>query len=147
MDILINQGAKFILQTYGICSRIFWLFCLFGLIWYWYLSPLVSKHCFCSCPVGSSIFLFFRFLSVMQIGTYFEKALMHSLEVYKISGPGENQTLKDDFDAIQYLVNDKLLSSVRLIMHVLLHHLKLNTAHINTESSNSEKQAHWSRNL
>ncbi|XP_005940169.1 leukocyte surface antigen CD53 isoform X3 [Haplochromis burtoni] len=38
-----------------------------------------------------------------EIGTYFEKDLMHSLEVYKISGPGENQTLKDDFDAIQYL--------------------------------------------
>lgn len=74
----------------------------------------------------------------MQIGTYFEKDLMHSLEIYKISGPGENQILKDDFDAIQYLVNDKLLSSVRLIMHVLPHHLKLNTAHINTESSNSE---------
>lgn len=69
----------------------------------------------------------------MQIGTYFEKDLMYSLEIYKLSGPGENQTLKDDFDAVQYLVNDKLLSSVRLIMHVLPHHLKLNT-----EPSNSE---------
>ncbi|XP_019221162.1 leukocyte surface antigen CD53 isoform X3 [Oreochromis niloticus] len=38
-----------------------------------------------------------------EIGTYFEKDLMYSLEIYKLSGPGENQTLKDDFDAVQYL--------------------------------------------
>ncbi|XP_054466134.1 leukocyte surface antigen CD53-like [Anoplopoma fimbria] len=38
-----------------------------------------------------------------EIDTYFEKDLMQSLEIYRQSSPGSNMTIKDDFDAIQYL--------------------------------------------
>ncbi|XP_019716408.1 leukocyte surface antigen CD53-like isoform X2 [Hippocampus comes] len=37
------------------------------------------------------------------IDTYFEKDLTQSLAVYRQSGPGENQTIKEDFDAVQHL--------------------------------------------
>lgn len=45
-------------------------------------------------------------MSVLQIETYFEKDLMQSLEIYRQSRPGANQTIKDDFDAVQHLVID-----------------------------------------
>ncbi|XP_028313615.1 leukocyte surface antigen CD53-like [Gouania willdenowi] len=38
-----------------------------------------------------------------EINTYFERDLMESLEIYRQSSPGGNQTIKDDFDAVQYL--------------------------------------------
>uniref|UniRef100_A0A3B5LRN9 Tetraspanin n=1 Tax=Xiphophorus couchianus TaxID=32473 RepID=A0A3B5LRN9_9TELE len=44
-----------------------------------------------------------------EIDTYFEKDLTRSLEVYMESGPEGNKTIKKDFDAVQYLVNDKPL--------------------------------------
>ena len=50
----------------------------------------------------------FWFLFV-QIDTYFEKDLTNSLEIYRQSGPEENKNIKDDFDAVQFLVKDKLL--------------------------------------
>ncbi|XP_061905520.1 leukocyte surface antigen CD53-like isoform X1 [Entelurus aequoreus] len=37
------------------------------------------------------------------IDTYFESDLMQSLQVYKQSGPEENQIIKDDFDSVQHL--------------------------------------------
>ncbi|XP_077376846.1 leukocyte surface antigen CD53-like [Festucalex cinctus] len=37
------------------------------------------------------------------IDTYFEKDLTQSLEIYRESGPGENQTIKEDFDAVHHL--------------------------------------------
>uniref|UniRef100_A0A8D0CUU8 Tetraspanin n=1 Tax=Sander lucioperca TaxID=283035 RepID=A0A8D0CUU8_SANLU len=41
-----------------------------------------------------------------EIDTYFEKDLMRSLEIYRQSSPESNTTIKDDFDAVQDLVND-----------------------------------------
>ncbi|XP_008415540.1 leukocyte surface antigen CD53-like isoform X1 [Poecilia reticulata] len=38
-----------------------------------------------------------------EIDTYFEKDLTRSLEVYMESGPEGNKTIKNDFDAVQYL--------------------------------------------
>ncbi|XP_056142384.1 leukocyte surface antigen CD53-like [Lampris incognitus] len=38
-----------------------------------------------------------------EIDTFFEKDLERSLEIYKHSPPNGNQTIKDDFDAVQYL--------------------------------------------
>ncbi|XP_022076306.1 leukocyte surface antigen CD53-like [Acanthochromis polyacanthus] len=37
-----------------------------------------------------------------EIDTYFERDLMRSLEIYRDSSPEGNQTIKDDFDAVQY---------------------------------------------
>lgn len=38
-----------------------------------------------------------------EIDTYFESDLRRSLEIYRDSSPEGNQTIKDDFDAVQYL--------------------------------------------
>lgn len=38
-----------------------------------------------------------------EINSYFERDLMRSLEIYRQSSPSANTTLKDDFDAVQYL--------------------------------------------
>ncbi|XP_061905568.1 leukocyte surface antigen CD53-like isoform X1 [Entelurus aequoreus] len=43
------------------------------------------------------------------IDTYFESDLMQSLQVYKQSGPEENQIIKDDFDSVQHLPGCLLL--------------------------------------
>ncbi|XP_061905524.1 leukocyte surface antigen CD53-like isoform X4 [Entelurus aequoreus] len=40
---------------------------------------------------------------LISIDTYFESDLMQSLQVYKQSGPEENQIIKDDFDSVQHL--------------------------------------------
>ncbi|XP_077457367.1 leukocyte surface antigen CD53-like isoform X2 [Stigmatopora argus] len=37
------------------------------------------------------------------IDTFFEKDLSQSLQIYLLSGHGENQIIKDDFDAVQHL--------------------------------------------
>lgn len=55
------------------------------------------------CTVSSSAYDH-AWLSVVQIGTYFERDLTRSLEIYKQSSPDGNMTIKDDFDAVQYLV-------------------------------------------
>ncbi|XP_069022245.1 leukocyte surface antigen CD53-like isoform X1 [Embiotoca jacksoni] len=39
-----------------------------------------------------------------EIDTYFERDMMRSLEIYRQSSPESNQTLKNDFDAVQHLV-------------------------------------------
>ncbi|XP_062274041.1 leukocyte surface antigen CD53-like [Scomber scombrus] len=38
-----------------------------------------------------------------KIDTYFEKDLMQSLEIYRMSSPEGNKTIRDDFDAVQNL--------------------------------------------
>lgn len=38
-----------------------------------------------------------------EIDTYFERDLMGSLEIYRSSSPEGNMTIKNDFDAVQYL--------------------------------------------
>ncbi|XP_061622385.1 leukocyte surface antigen CD53-like [Phyllopteryx taeniolatus] len=38
-----------------------------------------------------------------ELDTYFDKDLRKSLEIYRWSGPEENQIIKDDFDAVQHL--------------------------------------------
>ncbi|XP_069557565.1 leukocyte surface antigen CD53-like isoform X2 [Brachyistius frenatus] len=38
-----------------------------------------------------------------EIDTYFERDMMRSLEIYRQSSPESNQTLKNDFDAVQQL--------------------------------------------
>lgn len=43
------------------------------------------------------------FVYAREIDTYFETDLTHSLEIYMQSSEGGNQTIKDDFDAVQYL--------------------------------------------
>ncbi|KAM9392507.1 leukocyte surface antigen CD53-like [Pholidichthys leucotaenia] len=43
------------------------------------------------------------FIYNREIDTYFERDLLQSLESYRTSGPGVNQTLKDEFDAVQHV--------------------------------------------
>ncbi|XP_013880502.1 leukocyte surface antigen CD53 [Austrofundulus limnaeus] len=43
------------------------------------------------------------FVHHRKIDTYFEKDLTHSLQIYMQSSPDGNKTLKDDFNALQYL--------------------------------------------
>lgn len=59
---------------------------------------------------GTGILQITEFLSTVQIDTYFEKDLTQSLAVYRQSGPGENQTIKEDFDDVQHLV---IISSLK----------------------------------
>lgn len=59
--------------------------------------------------MSSSIAYNVACLSVVQIDTYFENDLMRSLEIYRQSSPESNKTIKEDFDAVQHLVNDLLL--------------------------------------
>lgn len=53
-------------------------------------------------------------MSVVQIDTFFEEDLMRSLEIYRQSSPEGNETIRDDFDAVQHLVNDPLLCFINL---------------------------------
>ncbi|XP_076023613.1 leukocyte surface antigen CD53-like [Genypterus blacodes] len=43
------------------------------------------------------------FVYSREIGTYFEKDLTQSLQIYKQSSPEGNMTIKDDFDAVHYV--------------------------------------------
>lgn len=43
----------------------------------------------------------------MQVDTYMESDLMQSLKIYRDSSQDGNKTIKDDFDAVQHLVNDQ----------------------------------------
>lgn len=43
----------------------------------------------------------------MQVRTYLKGDLMASLEIYRGSSGDGNQTIKQDFDAVQFLVNDQ----------------------------------------
>lgn len=43
----------------------------------------------------------------MQVHTYMESDLMASLNIYRGSSPDGNQTIKQDFDAVQHLVKMK----------------------------------------
>ncbi|XP_014882707.1 leukocyte surface antigen CD53-like [Poecilia latipinna] len=60
-----------------------------------------------------------------EIDTYFEKDLTHSLEVYMESGPEGNKTIKEDFDSVQYLVNDKTLILMSLFMKIHIWKIQL----------------------
>lgn len=42
----------------------------------------------------------------MQVDTYMESDLMQSLKIYRDSSQDGNKTIKDDFDAVQHLVNE-----------------------------------------
>uniref|UniRef100_A0A3Q3WA65 Tetraspanin n=1 Tax=Mola mola TaxID=94237 RepID=A0A3Q3WA65_MOLML len=42
-----------------------------------------------------------------EIDTYMERDLMQSLEIYRESTQEGNKTIKDEFDAVQHLVNDQ----------------------------------------
>lgn len=46
----------------------------------------------------------------MQVNTYMESDLMVSLNIYRGSSPDGNQTIKQDFDAVQHLVKVENLS-------------------------------------
>uniref|UniRef100_A0A3Q2XMK6 Uncharacterized protein n=1 Tax=Hippocampus comes TaxID=109280 RepID=A0A3Q2XMK6_HIPCM len=70
---------------------------------------LVGEICLFTVQ-GTGILQITEFLSTVQIDTYFEKDLTQSLAVYRQSGPGENQTIKEDFDAVQHLV---IISSLK----------------------------------
>ncbi|KAK5870576.1 hypothetical protein PBY51_003513 [Eleginops maclovinus] len=48
-----------------------------------------------------------------KIDTYFEKDLMRSLDIYRQSSPENNTAIKKDFDTVQHLVNDTLLSFIK----------------------------------
>lgn len=72
-------------------------------------SPLLHAVCCPDCHVGCCL---------QQIDTYFEKDLTRSLEVYMESGPEGNKTIKEDFDAVQYLVNDKPLVLMSLFRKI-----------------------------
>lgn len=48
-----------------------------------------------------------NYLSGVQIDTYMERDLMQSLEIYRESTQEGNKTIKDEFDAVQHLVNDQ----------------------------------------
>lgn len=43
----------------------------------------------------------------MQVDTYMESDLMQSLKIYRDSSEDGNKTIKNDFDAVQHLVNDQ----------------------------------------
>ncbi len=52
---------------------------------------------------------------VVQIDTFFEKDLMQSLEIYRQSSPEGNKTIKEEFDAVQHLVNSLMHSIINLL--------------------------------
>lgn len=63
--------------------------------------------------------------SVVQIDMYLEKDLMQSLEIYRESSHEGNKTIKEDFDAVQHLVNDPLIYFINLkLYHIYLVYLK-----------------------
>lgn len=78
----------------------------------------ISSWCSAYCRLRSMSYMFSRkqwiaddvpHMSLMQIDSYFEKDLMRSLEIYRHSSLEGNKTIRDDFDAVQHLVNDPLL--------------------------------------
>ena len=46
-------------------------------------------------------------LSSLQLDSYLESDLMGSLEALRTAQPDTNKTLRDDFDALHYLVGGK----------------------------------------
>lgn len=57
--------------------------------------------------------------SVVQIDTYLEKDLMRSLEIYRESSHEGNKPIKDDFDAVQHLVNDPIVDIINLKLYLI----------------------------
>lgn len=100
------------------CWRIFSPSNCFGLV-VGHLTAVLSSSTYCgdvfSCPSGSGALRITPRLP-LQIHTYFEEDLTRSLEIYRESGSEINTTLKEDFDAVQHLVNWVLNCGVSVIL-------------------------------
>lgn len=57
------------------------------------------------CPKLAGLIILW--VIVLQVDTYMENDLKQSLEIYRLSSEENNRNLKDQFDAVQNLVNNQ----------------------------------------